>query len=441
MFRDIVKKEILDNLLTFKFVFTFALCTILILLSVYTGIANYVMDRKEYTESVASIRQGLNPPNNWSTIMQGGLRIYRPPQPLGAIVNGVEGVVGRVSNVNVSIENNLSESKYLNNPLFGIFGALDLMAIVKIVLSLLGILFTYDAIVGEKEKGTLKLALANSIPRHQLILGKAAGGLISLLIPLLVPLLLSAIFLAFAPDLALSRADWTRLLFISLMFFLYLSVFFSLGLFVSAMTSRSSTSFLVLLFVWVVFVMVIPKGAVIVAGQIRPVPTSRGIATEKGLYILQLQEKMNAAMGQKMSRLNPELRKDRTAFQKAMMDIQYEIQDEFSSKSNENNARIDRDYQLKKDVQQSLAINLSRISPASALTFGSMSLALTGIDEYNRFVASVRIYRGDIRKWYNTESKLRDPATGAIKQISPDTLSIMPQYSHQPEGLNVISLT
>jgi len=43
------------------------------------------------------------------------------------------------------------------------------------------------------------------------------------------------------------------------MFFLYLSVFFSLGLFVSARTTRSSTSFLVLLFVWVVFVMVIPR--------------------------------------------------------------------------------------------------------------------------------------------------------------------------------------
>jgi hypothetical protein len=52
----------------------------------------------------------------------------------------------------------------------------DLMFIVKIVLSLFAILFTYDTIVGEKEKGTLKLALSNDVPRDRLILGKAIGG-------------------------------------------------------------------------------------------------------------------------------------------------------------------------------------------------------------------------------------------------------------------------
>ena len=41
MLRDIIKKEILDNITSPKFVFTFLLCTVLILLSVYTGVANY----------------------------------------------------------------------------------------------------------------------------------------------------------------------------------------------------------------------------------------------------------------------------------------------------------------------------------------------------------------------------------------------------------------
>ncbi len=429
MLRDIIKKEILDHLFTFKFVFTFALCTVLILLSVFTGIADYVTDQKDHAEAVALVRQGLNPPNSWSIIMQGGLRVHRPPQPLGTVVTGVERMVGRVSDVSSRVENNLADSKYESHPIFGIFGSLDLIFIVKIVLSLLAILFTYDAIVGEKEKGTLKLALANNIPRDRLILGKAVGGLISLMIPLLVPLLLSAIILALAPDLVFSGADWVRLLLIFLMFFLYLSVFFSLGLFVSATTSRSSTSFLVLLFVWVVFVMVIPEGAVVLAGQIRSVPSTNEIAARKSLFVRQQQQEMNEKMRQRMMTIRTQ------AEARSFGDALRQIEQEFNAKISENNAKIDDDYQLRKDAQQMLATNLSRISPASSLTFGSMSLARTGIDEYNRFMASVRVYKEIVRNWYNTDRNLRDPATGAVKQISPDTLAIMPQYSHQPESL------
>mgnify|MGYP002261879420 CR=1 FL=1 len=51
--RDIIKKEILDNITSPKFVFTFLLCAVLILLSVYTGVANYGADKKEYTAAVA----------------------------------------------------------------------------------------------------------------------------------------------------------------------------------------------------------------------------------------------------------------------------------------------------------------------------------------------------------------------------------------------------
>jgi ABC-2 type transport system permease protein len=436
MLRDIIKKEILDNLVSSKFLITFVLCTILILLSVYTGIASYSIDKKEHAQSVATVKQGLNPPNTYDVILSGALRVYRQPQVLGAIVNGIEEVAGRVSSVSSTMENNLAESKNESNPIFAIFGPLDLMFIVKIVLSLFAILFTYDAIVGEKEKGTLKLALSNSVPRDRLILGKAIGGYISLLLPLLVPLLLSLIVLLLAPSLTMSGDDWMRLFVIFLMFFVYLSVFFSLGLFVSSLTSRSSTSFLVLLFIWVVFVMVVPKAAVVTAGQIRPIPSVHEIATQKGLFILQVQQGMSQSVSQSLNKIDPALRKDPKTLQQTYSKIIQDMNNELNRKISENNAKIDRDYQLKKDAQQSLAMYLSRISPASALTFGSMSLARTGIDEYNRFLNSTRAYKPIIRNWYYTNSSLRDPATGRVNQIDLKVLAGMPQNSFQPEILS-----
>lgn len=433
MLRDIIKKEILDNITSPKFVFTFLLCTVLILLSVYTGVANYGADKKEYTAAVALNKKNLENQPNYSSLAGIGIKINKPPQVLGTVVSGIEEDVGRVASVNIAMDPNLVESKYGSNPVFAVFGALDLMFIVKIVLSLFAILFTYDTIVGEKEKGTLKLALSNDVPRDRLILGKAIGGYISLLMPLLIPLVLSLIILVVAPNLALSGGDWTRLVLIFVMFFLYLSVFFSLGLFISARTSRSSTSFLVLLFLWVVFVMVIPKVAVITAGQIRPIPSVHEITAKKDAFLQQIQIEGQKTAREQIAKIFAEAGKDQKLAQERMQKYIQDLQQELTSKIDENNAALERDYQLKKRAQQTLAVNLSRISPASALTFGSMTLARTGVDEYERFLASVRAYKPIYTKWVNSKmGQSLNFQTGEQTKIKIDD---MPQHSIQPEGL------
>jgi ABC-type transport system involved in multi-copper enzyme maturation permease subunit len=434
MLRDIIKKEILDNITSPKFVFTFLLCTVLILLSVYTGVSNYRAEKKEYTASLALNKKNLEAQPNYQSLAGIGIKVSKPPQVLGTVVTGIEEAVGRVAPVNVAADPNLIESKYSSNPVFAVFGALDLMFIVKIVLSLFAILFTYDAIVGEKEKGTLKLALSNEVPRDRLILGKAIGGYISLLLPLLIPLVLSLLILLIMPDISLSGQDWGRLLLIFLMFFLYLSVFFSLGLFVSARTSRSSTSFLVLLFLWVIFVMVIPKVAVITAGQIKPIPSVHEITAKKDAFLNQIQSDGQKGVIEWSKKNAADAAKDIKAYQEKFRQFIQEYQQELTSKIDENNAALERDYQQKKLAQQNLAINLSRISPASALTFGSMTLARTGVDDFDRFLASVRAYKPIYTKWIN--SKLGESINFQTGELGKIKLDDMPQHVYEPEWLS-----
>lgn len=424
MLRDIIRKEILDNILSPKFVFTFLLCTILVLLSIYTGITNYTAEKKQYDASVALNRKIMEGATGYLEL-RSAITVYKPPQVLGTIVNGVEEAVGRSASPGGSFEDsNLADSKYESSPIFAVFGPLDLMFIVKIVLSLFAILFTYDAIVGEKENGTLKLTLANDVPRDRLILGKAAGSFISLLMPLLVPLVFSLIILMFIPGLNLNSSDWLRLLLIFLMFFVYLLVFFSLELFVSTRTSRSSTSFLILLCMWAVFVMIIPKGAVFAANRIEPIPSIHQITAKKRAFAYQL------SMGS-LDRLR-EMEKRLKETQKTMGELMEEIRNETAGKVEENNNALEKDYQLRKTAQRNLAINLSRISPASALTFGSMSLARTGVDECDRFLASVRAYNSDFEKWYNSKAYSYNTRTGRPPGVD---LSDMPQHSIEPESL------
>jgi ABC-type transport system involved in multi-copper enzyme maturation permease subunit len=435
MLKDIIKKEILETITSAKFVFTFLLCAILILLSVYTGITNYRSDLKEYSAAVALNKKNLENQPSYQALAGLGTKIAKTPQVLGAISNGVSEAVGRVATVNIAYDPNLVDSKYESNPVFSVFGTLDLTFIVKIVLSLFAILFTYDAIVGEKERGTLKLTLSNRVPRDRLILGKVIGGYISLLIPLIIPLVLSLIMLLVFPNVSLAGDDWVRLLLMFLIFFLYLSVFFTLGLFVSARTNRSSTSFLVLLFIWVTFVMIIPKVAVMTAAGIRPIPSVHEITAKKDAFLQQIQGEYQLKAIAYIKE-NP-IKKEENAkdYQERIRKWAEDIQQEATGKIDANNAALERDYQLRKSSQERLAINLSRISPASALTFSTMSLSRTGLDEHDRFLASIRSYKPIFTKWANAKMMRNIDFTGT-GQPAKVVLDDMPVHKFEAESLN-----
>lgn len=434
MLRDIIKKEIQDTIMSPKFVFTFLLCTILILLSVYTGVNNYLAEQKEYSAAVALNRKNLENQQSYQTLAGLGTKINRKPEVLSTIVNGVQEAVGRVATVNIAYDPSMIDSKYSTNPIFAVFGSLDLTFIVKIVLSLFAILFTYDAIVGEKEKGTLKLSLSNKVPKDRLILGKAIGGFISLLIPLIFPLVIGLLILLIYPNISLSGEDWSRLALICLMFFLYLSVFFALGLFISTRTQSSSTSFLVLLFIWVTFVTIIPKAAVMGARQINPIPSVHEITAQKDAFLQEIQkEAIEEQTNYFKEHPRPQKPEEIAKWNEDVRKWAEDLQQNLTGKIDEKNAAIERDYQVKMREQQNLAVNLSRISPASALMFGTMTLARTGIVSHERFLNSVRSYKPIFTKWVN-EKMIRTADFDSAQQPKPD-LSDMPQHTFEPEGL------
>jgi ABC-type transport system involved in multi-copper enzyme maturation permease subunit len=435
MLRDIIKKEIQDTIMSPRFVFTFLLCTILILLAVYTGINNYQAESKEHSAALALNKKNLESQQSYGVLSQLGTKINRKPQVLSTIVSGIWEAVGRVATVNIAYDPNLTESKYSSNPIFAVFGPLDLSFIVKIVLSLFAILFTYDAIVGEKERGTLKLALSNRVPRDRLILGKAIGGFVSLLIPLVIPMVLGLLILMIYPNISLAGDDWSRIALIFLMFLLYLSVFFTLGLFVSARTSRSSTSFLFLLFIWVTFVTIIPKASVMIAGQIKSIPSVHEITAQKDAYLQEIQKEAIAEQSEYFKdnpRPGADKPEERKRWDDEVRKWAEEFQKRMTGKIDERNAAIERDYQAKMRQQQRLAVNLSRVSPASALMFSSMSLARTGVSEHDKFLNSVRSYKPIFTKWVS-EKQMRSLNIGG-QQPKPD-LSDMPQHEFIPEGL------
>ena len=176
MLRTIIEKEIRDLIGSTKFVTTFGVTTLLILMAFYAGAKNHNLAVAQYDASQAENLRQMEGLTDWMSLQQH--RIFLPPQPLASLVNGISSDIGRTIDVKTRGEMSAEDSRFNEDPIFAVFRFLDLSFIFQVVLSLFAILLGYDAISGEKERGTLRLVFSNATPRAIFILGKITGSMI-----------------------------------------------------------------------------------------------------------------------------------------------------------------------------------------------------------------------------------------------------------------------
>jgi len=398
----LIKKELLNNLVSFRFILIFLLCCTLIVVSAYTMRGKYDSRVKEYSAAVNIHKQELAKAKGASGLNQAaisGYKLDKPPTPLSVIAEGIEGAAGKFATVNI-LSTPALEGGAGSEPMFIYFGTLDMVYIVMVVLSLVAILLTYDAISGEREQGTLKLALSNSVPRHIVLLSKCIGGYITLLLPFLVPTLFGLLILTTSGMINFTGDDWARLCLILLASILYIGIFMMLGLLVSSRTNRSTTSLMMLLFIWVVIVLAVPKVSVIVAGKLYHVPSMQEVQAEKDTAMAQImkegQEKTQKYVQEHIQQVQSQ-QMQLKELQDGIARIQEDMYTDISKKQGD----IQAEYERKKVGQFRLAANISRISPASVYTYAATTLARTGLDRQERFLAAARAYQVGFVQYFN----------------------------------------
>ncbi|MBN2321104.1 MAG: ABC transporter permease, partial [Acidobacteria bacterium] len=277
MFRLIVARELREIIASTKFAVTFLVCSLLIILAFYVGARNYQVGMAQYEMAVAENLEQMKAHTDWRSVQH---RIFLPPQPLMTLVTGISNDIGR--NIRVAVRGEMApqDSRFNDDPVFAVFRFLDLDFIFQVVLSLFAILFLYNAINGEKEQGTLRLTFTNAIPRDTYILGKATGAFLALGVPLLIPILIGCLLLPLM-GVPMMGDGWIRLSLIIVAGLLFLGAFSTLSLFVSTLTHRSSSSFLVLLVAWIFAVLIIPRASVLLAGNMVDVISVDEIANQK----------------------------------------------------------------------------------------------------------------------------------------------------------------
>jgi ABC-type transport system involved in multi-copper enzyme maturation permease subunit len=392
MFRLFVFKELRSTLSSAKFVASFAVCSILILLTFYAGARNHVAAMQQYEAARRENLRAFEGLTDWFKVQDN--RIFLPPQPLAALVNGVANDIGRTTEVQGRGTPTDDNSRYNDEPLFAIFRFLDLDFIFQIVLSLFAIVLAYDSINGEKEQGTLRLTFANPVPRATYILGKLTGSFLALGVPLLLSILVGCLLLP-SFGLTLSADEWLRLTVIIACGFMYFALFLGASIFVSATTHRSTQSFLVMLVIWICAVMILPRAAVLLAGRAVDVPSVDEISARKTRLSSQLWTEDRS----KMSAFKPEPGGDPESMMRLFNEFMQKLGDEREARMNELSSRLEENRNNMLLQRQKIAFGLSRLSPAASLSLAVTALAGTSPQLRDHFLEATRAYQREFAEF------------------------------------------
>ena len=156
---------------------------------------------------------------------------------------------------------------------FGRAAQLSVAWVLQFILPLFVIVVTFGAVAGERERGTLGLAMSQGLGLDRMLLGKAVaavGALFAVLLPLL---LLSVALFALVADGADAHGAGSRLGWMGLAYVLYLLSFAGLSLLVSTLAAGRRNAFFALTAIWLLVTVAVPRVAADLAVSIHPTPT------------------------------------------------------------------------------------------------------------------------------------------------------------------------
>lgn len=247
----LIRKELLTNLRTARLGVSVVFTLMLTVLATGMGSMDFSRNYSHYESRKREIAEERDKVTTWSQAQRATTRVLIPPQPLAILGRGLPGTATQSCGFGVSW---IPTMIWLDSEDFNMFlkviSEIDATMVVAVLLSFLAVILGFDGVSSERERGTLKLLLANAVPRSHVILAKLGGGVISLWVPLALAYAVSLLILLNNPDVVLTSQDWIRLVGLFLLSCLFLAQVFALSLMVSAFVRESSTSLAICLFAW-----------------------------------------------------------------------------------------------------------------------------------------------------------------------------------------------
>ena len=403
MLLKIIMRELVDLITTLRFALAFSIILVLMALGGYVTTNQKVMDKRKYDEAVfrkKALVQGMNSLAKLNSPQE----IWRLPSDMSFLAGGSDHLFpSALTSTSFFISKYWKGGSFWSfwrsqfepslgrpvdlNPSFGSVKNIDWLFVVGVVMSFMVLLVSYDAISGEKEGGTLRLALSSPLARVTLLMGKYLAIFMSMGLVLFAGILLNAAIVFSSGEVELG-ASLPSMIVLGMLCLVYISGFIWLGLFISSSFSKPFECALISILFWTGIVVLIPKCGGLLVANFQKVEPAHVISRK----INQLEEEERRKVG-KLFGPTDEDAKRTGAFYRWLG----------------NTIRLVVEENRQQSINRALlARKLTSISPKAALYYAGEELAGSGFSAFLEFYFSARNFRSRLHEFI-IEEDLKDP--------------------------------
>ncbi len=399
-FKILVIREIQGAIIDFRFWVVLVLCLSIIPLSFYVSVKNYSQRLSDYQQEVQTYRD-KSTGRVYSSFSAEGVH---PPSPLSIFSRGLDNKMPYKVITSLDGDYKIEYAKPDNKK--DLLGEIDFAFIVAFVLSILAIVFTFSAISGDKESGVLRGVLSNAVLRRQVLMAKLIGNYAVFLVPFLLSMLVALLIVYFSGIIPIfSEELFPAILVMIGISLVFLFALFNLGLWISALTRNSILSINVLLLVWIVLGLVIPKISPIIGSVIYPVESTSVFESKRKFLRDNITREKDLEEVELFEKIRGQLRPDSYGVSsdwKDIMEVYDEqvtpIREKYEQRILSETEKLSNDYTIRCNKQNNIAKNIARLSPINSINNLMAEFSGTGYSESDNFMQQAKQYQTIVKQ-------------------------------------------
>lgn len=376
MLSTLIRNEILKNIKSEVFTILFIIVFIITTVGIISLVINYNSNLKNYKDYVIQHKMIIDKITSRDQVPDDIFYPIQPAPKLSLFFLGIKQFIGKPA-----ID---------RNPVPYLFTQTDFGLIIGILMSLLAILLSYNAISGEKEDAMLRVVLSNPVKRGTLIGAKWIGGIISLIIPLLVCYVISLLIIIIFAHVSFSGADWASILIFFIISLFYISSFYLIGLYISTKTKQAYISLLTCILIWGLCILVLPTFPDYIGKLVSRAPN--------GTQLVYTQIALSSEADKKVEKVKNDYRQK--GYKENVIDsiADPEIKKIYADRDAQLN-KFGKYFDSKMGTQVFVATSVCFLSPYSAYILGGNEICATGISSQILFNKQANEFRDNCYKY------------------------------------------
>jgi ABC-2 type transport system permease protein len=390
-------------------------------LLVAAGIGVTRAGHERQTVSTFEQRGGLQRPERRSlsadvTANQRGWLALLPPAPLSALAVGQGDVYPNYIKVTARSLDALVTGDQIEHPLAVASGQFDTAFVVLFLYPLLIFAISFDLTASERDRGTLRMVLAQPVTLRSVVMGKMIVRAAMLLVPmLLIPIALLALTTPTGGDFWSRAALWTAAV------TAYGAIWHGLALAVNARGLSAPANALVLAGIWLGFAVVGPSCVNLLIAMTYPMPSRVDAAIEARAATQEATVQGSQQLGQFLQDHPTSANVGREGMRQFAL-LQAQRDERVAARLQ----AVETSFNDQLRRQQRLASWLSVLSPTMIAQGVLLDVAGTSSFRYEHFRAETAAFQQQWRAYF--EPRVLDAAT-----LTPEEYAAAPTFSYVDE--------